>query len=121
MAEAELVPDLSLDATTSVEAVIGPRTSLWLESLGWTPPSPAAPSGEELVEPVVLVPAPTLNQAVAENEERAQRLVEAQALYQNLKAEASVPEELDSLLAYFGVNVSLFTRSLGESDASAQS
>ena len=117
----EIVPDLSLDATTPVEATIGPRTAAWLQSMGWTPPSPAAPDGSDLVDPVVHVPAPTLEQAVAENEERAAKLNAAQLLYQDLKAEASVPDELDLLLKYFGVNLELFTRGIGDDSAPAAS
>lgn len=113
--------DLTIDATAPVEAAIGPRTSAWLVSMGWTPPSPPAPDGVELVNETVHMPAPSMEQAVAENEERAQRLLTAQALYQGLKAEASVPEELDQLLEYFGVKLSVFARPLMDDSASAAS
>lgn len=113
--------DLTIDATAPVEASIGPRTAQWLMSMGWTPPAPPAPAASELVTEPVHAPAPTLEQAVAENEERAQRLLAAQALYQGLKAEASVPEELDQLLEYFGVKLSVFARPLADTSATAGS
>lgn len=104
----ELVPDLGLEATAPVEATIGPRTSAWLQSMGWTPPSPPAPAASDIVTETVHQPAPTLEQAVAENEERARRLLEAQTWYQGLKAGTAAPEDLDRLLEYFGVQLRVF-------------
>lgn len=106
----ELVPDLGLEATAPVEATIGPRTSAWLQSMGWTPPSPPAPAASDIVTETVHQPAPTLEQAVTENEERAQRLLVAQTHYSAIKSvsEMGFPGSLDALLEYFGVNMRLF-------------
>jgi hypothetical protein len=75
----------------------------------------------ELVEETVHMPSPTLEAAVAANEERSAKMYHALALYSNLKAEASVAGELDELLEYSGVNIALFTRPLAADDASAAS
>lgn len=113
--------DLVIESAAPVEAAIGPRTSAWLVSMGWTPPSAPAPAASEIVSEPVHAPAPTLEQAVAENEERARLLLEAQTRYRGIKAGTAAPDDLDLLLEYFGVNLSIFTRSLVDNSAPAES
>lgn len=102
--------DLTIESAAPVEAAIGPRTSAWLVSMGWTPPSDPAPAPSDIVQPEAQIPAPTLEQAVAENEERAQRLLVAQTHYSAIKSvsEVGFPGALDALLQYFGVNLTVF-------------
>jgi len=102
--------DLVIESAAPVEAAIGPRTSAWLVSMGWTPPSDPAPAASDIVQPAPQTPAPTLEQAVAENEERAQRLLIAQTHYSAIKSasEMGFPGSLDALLEYFGVNLRVF-------------
>lgn len=102
--------DLTIESAAPVEAAIGPRTSAWLVSMGWTPPSDPAPAASDIVQAEQQVPAPTLEQAVAENEERAQRLLVAQTHYSAIKSASEVgfPGALDALLQYFGVNLTVF-------------
>lgn len=102
--------DLVIESAAPVEAAIGPRTSAWLVSMGWTPPSDPAPAPSDIVTETVHIPAPSLEQAVAENEERAQRLLVAQTHYSAIKAvsEIGTPGALDALLEYFGVNLRVF-------------
>ena len=102
--------DLTIESAAPVEAAIGPRTSAWLVSMGWTPPSDPAPAASDIVQSAPQIPAPTLEQAVAENEERAQRLLVAQTHYSAIKSvsETGFPGSLDALLEYFGVNLRVF-------------
>lgn len=102
--------DLVIESAAPVEAAIGPRTSAWLVSMGWTPPSDPAPAASDIVQSDPHIPTPSLEQAVAENEERAQRLLVAQTHYSAIKAvsEIGTPGALDALLEYFGVNLRVF-------------
>lgn len=95
----------SIDVSVSgeVEFAVGEKTRAWLVSLGWTPPVEEA--GEELVEAAPIQPSRGMEAArVALNSREGERDA-AKAMYYEISGGT---DDLDRLLAYFGVNLQKF-------------
>lgn len=119
MAEASM--EVGLSVAGEVEFKVGDKTAAWLVSIGWTPPVEKSEeqSGEDLVEAKPISPSAGLREARIALNGRQAAQIEMQNQYKGIKAEMSSPDDLDKLLAFFGVNVPRFLRDV-VSDAAAQ-
>jgi len=113
--------DLTVVVNGDVELSVGAKTAAWLVSLGWTEPVIVVPEdatgfGAEFVDNAI-IPATSLEAALADARIREAARQQAQTLYMQLLSELDPPNDrMLKLMDYFGINMDMFLMPSGQTE-----